>query len=124
MPIAVLAPLVVVGVALVVGVCWALGWSEPATIDADTARQRFAVDHPEARIEDVAVGSDGASALLWLGTEGAVVFAVGDRCATRMLRRARVERASGGLLLRFPDLATPPVRVAVDDPVWRERLGA
>lgn len=124
MPIAVLAPMVVIGVALVVGACWALGWSEPVTLDAATARDRFLVDHPEARIDEVAVGSDGASALLWLGTEAAVVFAVGDRCATRLVRRARVEAAPGALTLHFPDLATPPVRVAVDDPVWRERLGA
>ncbi|MEZ4317626.1 MAG: hypothetical protein R3F61_08975 [Myxococcota bacterium] len=119
-----LAAFVGIGIVLVTVLTWALGWSKRAELDPGLARQRFLEDFPEARIDDLIVATDRASALLWLGGVGGVVYVVGDRFATRKLDRAVVRADGDALIVDFGEYGNPPVRVGVTDAVWRERLHA
>ncbi|MCB9679128.1 MAG: hypothetical protein H6737_28760 [Alphaproteobacteria bacterium] len=124
MPPSVLIPSIVIGFVLVALSTWWAGWARAATVDASGARERFAIDHPEASVREVGVSADGRAALLWLDDGCGLVFAVGDKLATRKLRRPRVTTDAAGLWIESPDFATPRVHLAVDPTVWMERLGA
>jgi hypothetical protein len=124
MPLGLLVPAVLIGIALVAFAVWMTGGGAGAELDADRAKARFLQDFPEASVSDVAVSADRRSALLWLGSGCGVVFVVGDRFATRRVPLGRVRHEAEGFSIDFDDYATPRLRVAVDAPGWRERLGA
>lgn len=127
MPLYLLVPAVTLSVAIVWASIWALGWSEIAAIDEPMARRRLTEDYPEAQVEAVTLSKDRRAALLWLGSEGVLVIAVGDRLALRKLGRARVAMADDGLDIDLNDYAFPPVRALLDEPdriAWYERLHA
>lgn len=113
MPFWILAPTVVVSLVLVVGLTWVVGWSAAARLDAQLARARFATDYPGVPIEHVTVTQDAAAAIVRFGRGGgleggtAVVFAVGDRFAIRLLRDAQLEPRSDGVIVRFADFGVP-----------------
>ena len=123
-----LAPL---GIALLVVLSISLGALKQAKLASpEAARQRFAQDFPARRIESAVVSADRRSALLALadGSIG-VVFAVGDRLATRLLAAGtawRARRDANRLVLMSRDGTTAPIAVRLqtdaDTDAWSNRL--
>jgi len=87
MNLLVLVAMVVVGVSAIVLAVHMTGGSVRANIaDAEAARLRFAVDHPDAGVERVVLTADRGTAFLAIeGGMLGLVEAVGDRFLTRML---------------------------------------
>lgn len=132
---AVLAAVVLVGVAAVVALTVLLGWSTPAELTADQAAELYLEDHPELSREglEVVVAGDRSAALVWPGPGAPVgaVFVLGDRAVTRRLSPElirRIEPTAGGLVIRLRDYTRPVLRVPLGDAatreLWRTRLVA
>jgi hypothetical protein len=117
MPPELLVPAVVIGLALVLGGCWAAGWSAEARITEGDAARAVAVDHPELSVVGVVVAVDGRAAVVSTsrGREGGdfLVVVVGAKLAVRDLARVTVGELPGGLrvVAGGPLGATPPLEV-------------
>lgn len=132
MPLEILAPLVVVGIAGLVWLVHLLGWTkQPAFASADDAREAFLADYPDERPK-VEVLADDARAALFLCGDG-VGFAenFGDGRVTRLFRAgdlAAVTEAGDSLRIATEDFSAPSFEFTLADPdqraSWRDRLDA
>ncbi len=131
MPLDILLGTVVGGVGLVVFLSWALGGGRRARIaDADAARAHWRATHPEAPVDSVTLGDDGAAALLSLADGGAAVVCVhGDRLVGWRLDRASIARVGLGpdhLTVHLRGFGRPAVTVRIAAPAarsaWHARL--
>jgi hypothetical protein len=116
MPLELLAGMVVIGLALVIGAVHLSGLSKAARISGpDAAIARFLVDFPDEKPGEAVLSADGKDAFIALqGNRVGMVHAIGDRYLTRILRAGTVRAvaASGdGLLeLRLADFTLPRER--------------
>jgi len=109
-----------VGIAILIGISWALGALRTITVEEINARDRLAFDEPDFDPAAWLIGVDGrsAAALSADGLEIALVFAVGDGLATRRFRHGavRVEKSGSSILFRIREPALRRVRLeAADD---------
>jgi hypothetical protein len=108
MSLAILVPVVAIGIALVVAAVHFTGGSrEAALAGEEEAGRRFAQDFPDERIEHVWLTQDGRSAFLQLrdGRVG-IVQGVGGRFLTRIVAAGELtiaQRAAATVSLRFRD---------------------
>jgi hypothetical protein len=116
MPLELLAGMVVVGLALVIGAVHFSGLSKAARISGpDAAIARFLVDFPDEKPGEALVSADGKDAFIALaGNRVGMVHAIGDRYLTRILRagmvRAVAASGDGVLELRLADFTLPRER--------------
>lgn len=119
------------GIAVLVGVSFALGGWRSAKVDETTARDRLAFDEPDFAVGEWLFSEDGktAAAISADGEEVAYVFAVGDGVATRRMRKGAVpvEAAGETVTVRLGDASIGRLRLAVRDDEaavrWAGRLG-
>lgn len=119
-----------VGIAILIGISWALGAMRSIAVDETNARDRLAFDEPDFVPVAWYVGADGksAAALSEDGGEIALVFAVGDGLATRRFRHGAVsvEKSGTSILFQMREPALRQVRLdATDESVaaqWVLRL--
>jgi hypothetical protein len=113
MPLELLAGMVVIGLALVIGAVHLSGLSKAAHITGpDAAIARFLVDFPDEKPGEAVLSADGKDAFIALqGNRVGMVHAIGDRYLTRILRAGMVRSVSAsgdGLLeLRLADFTLP-----------------
>jgi hypothetical protein len=116
MPLELLAGMVVVGLALVIGAVHLSGLSKVARIAGpDAAIARFLVDFPDEKPGEAVVSADGKDAFIALdGNRVGMVHAIGDRYLTRILRAGMVRSVSasgnGEVELRLADFTLPRER--------------
>lgn len=109
MSLAILVPLVIVGVSLVIATIHLSGLSKRARIEDDAAaRTRYAFDYPLDDVALVDLTSDGRAAFLTLA-DGAIgiVQCFGDRYVTERLvadGSVRVDVRDGALAIAGPDM--------------------
>ncbi|MFZ1814202.1 MAG: hypothetical protein WBO55_01870 [Rhizobiaceae bacterium] len=117
MPLQVLIPMIVGGLAL----CWLairmLGLSHEARLASPSdAARLLQQDYPDARVEEIILATDGKAAVLHLEDgANALVEAMGDRYVTRLFNRhdiASVERSGDDrLVLQLRDFTLPRVEI-------------
>jgi hypothetical protein len=116
MPLELLAGMVVVGLALVIGAVHFSGLSKTARIaGTDAAINRFLMDFPDEKPGEAVLSADGKDAFIALkGNRVGMVHAIGDRYLTRILRAGTVHSVSasgdGVLELRLADFTLPRER--------------
>jgi hypothetical protein len=116
MPLELLAGMVVVGLALVIGAVHLSGLSKAARITGpDAAIARFLLDFPDEKPGEAIVSADGKDAFIALdGNRVGMVHAIGDRYLTRILRAGMVRSVSasgnGEVELRLADFTLPRER--------------
>lgn len=93
----------VTGVAILIGLAWALGATRSIAVTKDLAVDRLAFDEPDFNPGEWLIGADGKSAAVLSadGYETAVVFAVGDGLATRRFRHGAVSIEKSGTAVTF-----------------------
>lgn len=100
-----------VGVAVLVAVSALLGGVRSARVSEMSAAARLSFDEPDFARAAWRISADGRAAFCVSadGREGAVVFAVGDKLATRRFPLGAVVGAADGarLVLRFNDVTLP-----------------
>lgn len=119
------------GIAVLVGVSFALGGWKSARVDEVAAQDRLAFDEPDFDVVEWLFSEDGkaAAAISRDGEEIAYIFAVGDGLSTRRVRKgaAKVEAAGEMVTVRLGDASFGRLRLAARDGEaaarWAGRLG-
>lgn len=121
MPLEILIPMIVAGLALVGLLLRVLGLSKAVRLSGlGQAEAALLADHPDVAVEQAIVDGRGRAALLRL-TGGGLALAVvfGDRLVTRVLREGDIAAVEGPdettVLLRLNDFTLPRVRLAAGD---------
>ena len=107
------------GIAILIGLSWALGATRSAAVTIDSAVDRLAFDEPDFKPGVWFIGADGKSAAAASvdGHETALVFAVGDGLATRRFARGAVgvETAETSLLFKMGEPSLRTLRLVAPD---------
>ncbi len=129
MPLEVLAPLVVFGIALACGLVWAMANTNPRLIEnGEMAAQRFAEDHPLVGISQTWMISDDRKVAVAQTRDRAsiaLVKTMGSKHLTRLIgeRDVRSVKADGDrIVLRLNDFTLPRVSLALSAPSDRDRI--
>lgn len=107
------------GIVVLVGVSFLFGAMRSATVTDRAAAERLAFDEPDFRAGEWLIGADGksAAALSADSAETALVFAVGDRLASRRFRHGAIglEREGATVIFRVSEPSLPRVRLTAPD---------
>ncbi|MEQ8988062.1 MAG: hypothetical protein RID15_10025 [Marinovum algicola] len=116
MPLQILLPMVVIGIAGIVVLLHVLGRSELARFeDEDAARQAWLREYPDTPPTRVILSHDNHAALVETEYGAGVVWPMGMDTTARLLRGAAICRTKDGLLVDLPDFAAPRVRLRLND---------
>ena len=111
MPLHILASLVVVGLALVIGAAWLQDRTrKPVQLDEEGFRERFLRDFPNEAIDTVLISSNNRNAIVELEDRSrlGLIFAMGKNHATRLLEAGMVRKIladDGGIHLELRDFS-------------------
>jgi len=127
-PLTVLLPLVVFGIAGLVGVMHLLGYSRRLALTGPEDVARHWRRHwPEDRVLDVTLCRSGGAALVRTAAGPGLLWSFGADTVARRLKGARARPVRGGLAIRLPDFAAPRVRLRMDADearAWAARIQA
>ena len=117
MPLSILGPMVVIGIAGIAILLHLLGLSRTVTLADDTAARAAWDDEfgNEDPARAVTLAHDGHAALIEtaMGRPG-IVFAMGADTAARYLDGARVTPIADGLRIDLPDFTAPHIKLHLD----------
>ncbi len=126
MPLGVLITLVVLGIAGIAALTWALGLAKPRRFaNADEARLAFAREYPETPVHDVVLCQNASAALLNTAHGPAVVWPMGADSTARLLAEAQVDVAEGNLRIALPDYTAPKITLQLDPAeasLWAQQI--
>ncbi|MBV0913237.1 hypothetical protein [Anianabacter salinae] len=126
MPLAVMLPLVVVGIAGIVGLLHLLGYTGGFRMaTGDDARAAWLRQFPEDTVTGAVPCSTGSAALVDTGRGPGLVWAFGADSVCRMLDGGRARITRHGLRIRFPDFNAPSVTLAMppdEAAAWAARI--
>lgn len=109
----------IAGVALMIGLSFALGALRSVAVTKEAAEERLSFDEPDFKAGSWFVGADNksAAALSADGGETALVFAVGDGLATRRFSHGAVgvEKTGTTLIFRLGEPSLPRLRLNASD---------
>lgn len=116
MPLSILLPMVIIGIAGITLVLHLLGLSRCATLrDATMARAAWDREFPADPARAATLSHDGHAALIETGQGGhGIVFPMGADTTARYLSGARLHATGGGLRIDLPDFTAPHIRLALD----------
>ena len=115
MPLEVLLPMVVVGIAGITLILHVLGLSRPARLaDEAEARAAWLDEFAEDKPMTVTLSRDGRAALVKTSRGRGVVWPMGADTTARYLDGARVLHTQRGLRIDLPDYTAPRIHLTLD----------
>lgn len=115
MPLEILLPIVVFGIAGIALILHLLGLSRPAMLaDEAAARAAWLEEFPEDRPSRVVLSHDHRAALIETTTGPGIVWPMGADTTARYLDGATLERTAAGLRIDLPDYTAPRIHLALD----------
>ena len=115
MPLSVLIPLVVTGIAGIVLILHLLGLSAPAQLaDSAAARRAWLREFPDLPPTGITLTHDRRAAVIETHDGPGVVWTVGADTTARRLTHAEIRRIGDGHELRLADFTAPRVRLSLD----------
>ncbi|MEQ8291107.1 MAG: hypothetical protein RIA08_02790 [Roseovarius sp.] len=116
MPLQILLPMVVIGIAGIVILLHLLGRSELARLeDEAAARRAWLREYPDTPPTRVILSHDRHAALIETAHGAGVVWPMGMDTTARYLRGAEIHRTKDGLRVDLPDFAAPRIRLRLND---------
>lgn len=116
MPLQILLPMVVIGIAGVVILLHLLGRSERARFDDDDdARRAWLREFPDTPPTRVILSHDRHAALIETAQGAGVVWPMGMDTTARLLQGADIRRTQDGLRIDLPDFAAPRIRLRLNE---------
>ncbi len=126
MPLTVLLPLVVFGIAGIAILLHILGYSRGLRFETeDDARTAWFRQFPDDTVNRVDLGATGNCAIVETSRGAGLVWAMGADSTCRILDGGQADVTQTGLVLRFPDFNAPRVRLALPQPQaqdWADRI--
>ncbi len=114
MPLSILLPMVVLGIAGIAVLLHVLGLSRRATLsDAAAARAAWLREFPEDSPIRVILCHDHSAALIETARGRGVVWPMGADTTARYLNGARIRQRKTGLTLDLPDYTAPRIRLTL-----------
>ena len=115
MPLGILIPMVVIGIAGITLLLHLLGQSKTANLsDEDAARRAWLREFPDAPPRRVVLSHDRHAALIDTDEGPGVVWPMGADTTARLLAGARTERTATGLRIDLDDFAAPHIHLHLD----------
>ncbi|MEO3417017.1 hypothetical protein AAFO92_20375 [Roseovarius sp. CAU 1744] len=115
MPLTILLPMVIVGIAGIVLLLHVFGLSRAARLENEaSARAAWLREFPDEVPERVIICRSGSAALVQLTAGFGVVWPMGADTTARHLTGARVSRTGGGVAIDLPDYTAPRIHLALD----------
>jgi hypothetical protein len=115
MPLSILLPMVVLGIAAIAGLLHLLGLSRRATLrDAAAARMAWLREFPTDAPIHVTLCHDRSAALIATGQGRGVVWPMGADTTARYLTGARARSTKTGLRLDLSDYTAPRIHLSLD----------
>ncbi|MEQ8899900.1 MAG: hypothetical protein RID11_07105 [Roseovarius sp.] len=126
MPLSILLPMVVLGIACIAVLLHLLGLSRRATLpDAAAARAAWLREFPGDAPVHVTLCQDHSAALIETETGRGVVWPMGADTTARHLTGARTRRTKTGLRLDLPDYTAPRIHLTLapdEAAAWQDAL--
>ena len=126
MPLSILLPMVVMGIAAIAVLLHLLGLSRRATLpDAAAARAAWLREFPGDAPVHVTLCQNHSAALIKTGQGRGVVWPMGADTTARYLTGARARRTKTGLRLDLPDYTAPRIHLTLDPDetaAWQDAL--
>ncbi len=125
MPLSLFVPLVVLGIAAIIGALHLAGRSAPRPLTREEAARLWNDEYPGSPARAVHLAADALSALVETAQGPGVVWVLGQDRALRPVAAPRLAPRGDALELRLPDFTAPRVtlRPAPDEaPRWRRLL--
>ncbi|WP_095588328.1 hypothetical protein [Actibacterium ureilyticum] len=126
MPLHVLLPLVVLGIAGITALLHLLGHSRQVVIrDADDAARMWRHHWPEDDVQSAQVAQDGHAALVQTAQGVGLVWALGADTSARLLTGATLAPCGAGLRVRLRDFTAPTVTLHLrpdEARAWQTRI--
>jgi hypothetical protein len=115
MPLEILLPMVVLGIAGITLLLHVLGLSCPALLaDGQAARAAWLDEFPEDKPQRVVLSHDHRAALIETAKGKGVVWPVGADTTARYLQGAQITRTARGVRLDLPDYTAPHIHLTLD----------
>lgn len=115
MPLSILLPMVVLGIAGIAVLLHLLGLSQRARLtDEAAARAAWLREYPDDPPARVTLCRDRCAALVVTKRGRGVVWAVGADTTARHLDGARLKPVRGGLCIDLPDYTAPHIHLALE----------
>ncbi|MCB1334711.1 MAG: hypothetical protein KDK26_13955 [Roseivivax sp.] len=126
MPLHILGPLVVIGIAGIVVLVHLLRLSAPSRFDTEeTARRAWLREFPGTAVRKVRLSQAGDAALVETESGAGLVWAFGADTVARPLAGAKADAGPRGLTLRLPDYTAPRIHLPMppeEAARWRARI--
>ena len=115
MPLHILGPMVVIGIAGIVVILHLLGLSRTRRFDSEAeARAAWEREMDDAAVTRVILCHNHAAALIETEQGPGVVWPMGADSTARYLSGARIDRTADGIVIRLPDFTAPRIRLRLD----------
>lgn len=115
MPLSILLPMVVLGIAGIAVLLHLLGLSQPATFDNEAAARRaWLREFPEDTPTRVILSHDRHAALVETPQGAGIVWPMGADSTARYLDGAQVTQTDTGLRITLPDYTAPRITLTLD----------
>lgn len=128
MPLEILGPLVVLGIAGIALLLHWLGLTAPRHFRTeDDVRRAWAREFPNTPPQDILMSSDAKAALILLGNRAGLTWCFGDDTVSRLLRGHETTITPSGLRIALADFGAPQVNVTLtsaDLAKWQEAMNS
>ena len=115
MPLTVLIPMVVLGIAGITLLLHVMGRSTMASFESEEAAARaWLREYPDTPAARVILSHDRHAALIETARGPGIVWPMGADTTARFLRQARITRTGTGLRVDLPDFAAPHIHLSLD----------
>ena len=128
MPLGILVPLVICGIASVAVLLHLLGLSQPASLaDEHAARAAWRDEFPDTPATRVVLSHDHSAALVQTRKGPGLVWPMGADTTARFLTDATITQTATGLRIDLPDYTAPHIDLRLDPdearrwPAWMEQ---
>lgn len=126
MPLSILLPMVIVGIAGITLLLHLLNLSRPLHFpDEAAARAAWLREFPDVPVDRVILCKTCLAALIETNSGPGVVWAMGADSTARFLTGARATARPNGVMLSLPDFTAPQIFIAMgpdEKDVWLSRL--
>lgn len=125
MPLNILLPLVVIGIAAIAVMLHLTGKSKRARLTQDSARAAWLRHFPDDQVAQVLAADEGHAALVETNQGWGLIWSFGADTVARHLTDVAIEDTKQGLRFKFSDFTAPSVRVILapdERMIWRKMV--